>query len=995
MRKKSKRLLINIKQTVILSIVICLVFITGAYFFFRYESDSIHQKKFDELKTIAQLKIERISEWQNARIAEVKVISQLQFLKNNIEQLKNKNINPDIYADLKKQLNNIKSQLFYKDVFIISTEGKILLSSGDETKKFDNITISKINEAVKLRKITNTDLYFSSVNQKIYYEFVSPIFDKSNQIIALTVFRIDPSTNLYSLIQLWPTPSKSAEIVICRKEDDSIVFLNELRFKKANALSYRLPMSMKNVPSIHAALGNSGIFEGFDYRGVEVVSYASSIPNTSWFMVAKVDHKEMFGDLFVRETALFLFAIVLILLSCGGLILFYNSSRKEIYKELFLREKELREYHEEFKTILYSIGDGVITTDTTGRVKKINQTAENLTGWNETEAVGKSIADVFNIINEDSRKEVKNPVMRVLEEGVIVGLANHTLLISKDGKETPIADSGAPIRNETGEIEGTVLVFRDKTEEYIAEKAMRHSEKRLQRAEIVSKFGYFEINFNTKTVIASEGAKKIYGVSGFSSSLNDIQNIVLPEYREKLDNALRLIIEKEKPYDEEYKVKNIKTGKIVDVFSHGDYDKTNGIMFGIIQDITERKKIQEELSISEERYRLLFKLSPEAVVVHSNGKFVFANPAAAALFGFSSSDELIGRKILDFVDEEAQETIVRRIKEQAEGIQVPKIEEKFVKRDGTKINAEVISAPFLFHDQFFSIAILSDITERKKTERELEQYKNHLEELVESRTEEIDIINKELSTEIEKKRETERLLQESLEKEKGLSTLKSRFISTASHEFRTPLAAVLSSTEMIQRYSKTWSEEKFSQHLERIKNSVDYLTKLMDDVLMLSRADAGKIKFNPQPVDLYQICLRIIDEMQIDTSKSHEFIFNYHPEQKIFALDSNQINVILQNLISNAFKYSPNGGKIELIVSSCDNTVQFSIKDEGIGIPEKELPELFQSFHRATNSISIKGTGLGLSIVKNAVELLKGNISVKSEIDKGSTFVVNIPIGAN
>jgi signal transduction histidine kinase len=240
--------------------------------------------------------------------------------------------------------------------------------------------------------------------------------------------------------------------------------------------------------------------------------------------------------------------------------------------------------------------------------------------------------------------------------------------------------------------------------------------------------------------------------------------------------------------------------------------------------------------------------------------------------------------------------------------------------------------------------------------------------------------------------ETEKLLQESLEKEKELSTLKSRFISTASHEFRTPLAAVLSSAEMIQRYSKTWSEEKFSQHLDRIKNSVEYLTKLMDDILTLSRADAGKIKFNPQPVDLHQICHRIVEESQINESDKHEIVFNYKPTQKIYTLDSNQINVILQNLISNALKYSPKGGKIEFNVSSCNNKIQFSVKDDGIGIPEKELPELFQSFHRATNSISIKGTGLGLSIVKNAVELLKGNITVESEIDKGSMFTVNIPV---
>ena len=708
------------------------------------------------------------------------------------------------------------------------------------------------------------------------------------------------------------------------------------------------------------------------------------------FESAFINQKKI-SEMFVGEFGIFSFTALLIVLTGGGLILFYNISRKKVYKKLFLKEKELREYHEEFKTILYSIGDGVITTDSTGIVKLINQTAVALTGWEETEAVGKPIDRIFKIVNEDTRREVENPIKRVLNDGFIVGLANHTILISKSGKETPISDSGAPIRNAEGELEGTVLVFRDKTNEHLSEKAIRQSESSLRKAEFVSKIGNFEINLNTGTVIASQGARKIYGLSGSKWTLTEIQNAALPEYRDKLDLALKTMVENENAYDEEFKIKKIDTGEIVDIYSHADYDKEKGIMFGIIQDVTERKKIQEELSISEERYRLLFELSPEAIVVHAGGILKFVNPAAAKLFGVPLPDDLIGRKIMDFVAEESKEMVIKRLKEQAGGKRVPRLEEKFIMGDGTKIDVEVIAAPFLFQNQLSSIVIVSDITERKKTMKELELYKNHLEELVETRTKENVVINKELCAEIEKKKETEKLLQESLEKEKELSKLKSRFISTASHEFRTPLAAVLSSAEMIQRYSKTWSEEKFSQHLERIKNSVEYLTKLMDDVLTLSRADVGKIKVDPKPVNLHQLCLRIIEDAQIINCDRHQFIFNYLAKKEKFTIDSNQINVILQNLISNAFKYSPDGGRIELNINTDNENIQFIIKDEGIGIPENEISELFEPFHRLTNAVSIKGTGLGLSIVKNSVELLKGYISVESELGKGSIFKVTLP----
>jgi PAS domain S-box-containing protein len=346
----------------------------------------------------------------------------------------------------------------------------------------------------------------------------------------------------------------------------------------------------------------------------------------------------------------------------------------------------------------------------------INNTAVDLTGWKEKHAVGKPIQEVFKIINEGSRKEVENPIKRVLEEGTIVGLANHTLLISRDGREIPISDSGAPIRNEKGQVEGTVLVFRDKTVEYSAEKSIRQNESRLQKAEFISKFGYYEINFNSGNVIASKGARKIYGLYGSNLTLALIRNTVLTEYKTKLDNALFAMIEKGEPYDEEYKIKNADTGQIVDVYSHADYDEKDGIMFGIIQDITERKKIQEELSISEQRYRLLFELSPEAIVVHSEGKIVFVNPAAATLFGVSSIDELIGRKIMDLVAEESKEVVVKRIKEQAEGQIVPKIEEKFLKTDGTIIDAEVVAAPFMLNIfiQLLLFLILPSVKKQKR-----------------------------------------------------------------------------------------------------------------------------------------------------------------------------------------------------------------------------------------------------------------------------------------
>jgi PAS domain S-box-containing protein len=153
-----------------------------------------------------------------------------------------------------------------------------------------------------------------------------------------------------------------------------------------------------------------------------------------------------------------------------------NTSKSQNKTEIALNESEQR-----YRTTMMSVGDGVIATDTEGRVEMMNPVAEKLTGWKESDVVGRTIGDVFNIVNEESRNKVKSPVQRVLNEGLIVGLANHTLLISKDGKEIPIADSGAPIRNEKGDITGVVLVFRDQTQERMALKSLLESEHKFAR----------------------------------------------------------------------------------------------------------------------------------------------------------------------------------------------------------------------------------------------------------------------------------------------------------------------------------------------------------------------------------------------------------------------------------------------------------------------------------------------------------------------------------
>ncbi len=243
------------------------------------------------------------------------------------------------------------------------------------------------------------------------------------------------------------------------------MFLNDLRHRPDTALRLRIPLSRTDLPASMAVLGQKGIVTGRDYRGVEVVSVILPIPDSPWYMVTKVDAAEVFADWRFRAVlilALFLGLTTIIVVA--GLFL-WQREKKAHYRELYLSEAALRANVERHSITLKSIGDAVIATDAGGMVELLNPAAEALTGWTDAEALGKPMETVFHIVNEETGEKVEDPVAKVLREGVVVGLANHTLLIARNGTRRPIADSGAPIRDENDEIIGVVLVFRDQTEE--------------------------------------------------------------------------------------------------------------------------------------------------------------------------------------------------------------------------------------------------------------------------------------------------------------------------------------------------------------------------------------------------------------------------------------------------------------------------------------------------------------------------------------------------
>lgn len=259
-------------------------------------------------------------------------------------------------------------------------------------------------------------------------------------------------------------------------------------------------------------------------------------------------------------------------------------------------------------------------------------------------------------------------------------------------------------------------------------------------------------------------------------------------------------------------------------------------------------------------------------------------------------------------------------------------------------------------------------------------------------------------------------VRKALEKEKELSELKSRFVCMTSHEFRTPISTILASAELLEIYSNKLSEPKKIGHLHRIQGAVRKMTDLLNDVLVMGKAEAGKLHLKPTPLDLAEFCQNLVQEILSVDNHQHSITFvaqgscsiarkgeNFAPQNREFeptngqsldlpSFDEKLLRQIVSNLLSNAIKYSPAGSQLDFVLNCQNGEVIFQIQDQGIGIPPEDQLHLFEPFHRATNVGNISGTGLGLAIVKKCVDLHRGKIAVNTEVGVGTKFTVTLPL---
>ncbi len=381
------------------------------------------------------------------------------------------------------------------------------------------------------------------------------------------------------------------------------------------------------------------------------------------------------------------------------------------------------------------------------------------------------------------------------------------------------------------------------------------------------------------------------------------------------------------------------------------------------------------------------------ITIDQKGIVETVNPAAANQFGYDPT-EIIGHNIKMLMPDpyhSEHDGYLHRYNTTKE----PRIigigrEVTGKTKEGKLFPFRLAVSEVILNNRVIFTGIIHDLTDIKTAEQNLLNLNEQLEEKIQIRTDELEqAVNRLLATNKEVE-DREKKLAVALSKEKELNELKSRFVSMASHEFRTPLSTIMSSASLISKYTKEEHNEKRAKHVNRIKSAVVNLTGILNDFLSLSKIEEGKVEVKKSEVEVEGLCKLVIEEVKGLLKNGQTIQHSIDDEVNSLLTDERILKNVLFNLISNAIKYSKTEGEISCHISKIENGVCFNIKDNGIGIPEEEQKHLFERFFRASNVENIQGTGLGMSIVKRYVELLGGDISFESALGKGTTFTVNI-----
>lgn len=995
----------------IMAVMIILLFslLVGGIWYFNSQKTHYHQMAVNELSAIARLKIDQIVDWRTDQIEDASLLVRNPLFTENATRFL---LNPDpvLAENLTALLLFFQKTNDIADIFLVDTEGLVRLSLSGKAERHSGY-MPYLKTALHDGKPVLTDVH-AALPDLPHISVIAPIAeDDGHAAVGAVVLVSDTARVLVPMTRSWPTPTLSAETLLVTRDGDDVLFLNDLRHKPDAACRFRIPLSRTEVPAVMAVTGQNGFVEGQDYRGIDVLAVIMPVPDSHWFMVAKVDSLEIFNRW--RSHGMLILTVIVALV--GGLIgfgmLVLQRNRKIHYQKMYQTETELRVSMEKQAITLDAIGDAVIATDGMGRVERLNPVAEALTGWSFAEAIGRPLDDVFCIIDEETRQPAQNPVQRVLREGRIVGLTNHTLLIARDGREIPIADSAAPIRDiqsgqghEPGSICGVVLVFHDQSTE-------RRTSRLIQTRLMLLSYAQTHTLDELLTKALDEVGLLVNSPIGFYHCVNTDQSMPTPQIgstrirngfcetgdarnshdsidqtgiwadcvREKKpvvhNPPASLPHKNEMPQDHarlvrELAVPVIREGRVTAILGTGnkpvDYTETDveavSYLADVIWQIIEQKQTLEELRKREEQMQSIFRAAPVGIGLVKNRVLLDVNSRICEMTGYEK-EALIGRNARMLYPTQDEFTFVgaekyRQISKKGTGT----VETRWLKKDGTIIDVLLSSTPLDISDLSAGVTFTAlDITERRKNESEREK------------------------------------LQGQLMQARKMESV-GRLAGGIAHDFNNKLQAIMGYIHLALQDAGPGGRIRHS--LTEIEKAAQGSTELVRQLLGFARKQA----INPIMLDLNETLTGMLNMLRRLIGENIHLVWKPGANLWPVRMDPTQIDQILVNLAVNARDAISGIGNLVVETENrlvdetgCSNHAGFvpgayvllTVRDTGCGMSQEILDNIFEPFF-TTKEIG-KGTGLGLATIYGIVKQNKGYIHVNSEPGAGTTFQIYLP----
>jgi len=698
-----------------------------------------------------------------------------------------------------------------------------------------------------------------------------------------------------------------------------------------------------------------------------------------------------------------------LLVSLGFAYLIYQNSRRRLENLVHAKTRDLLEVQrqtndrlqqanlslrlseEKIAVTLNSIGDAVLATDANACVTSLNPVAEQLTGWIQAQALGRPVSEVFHIINKETRQPATIPVVAALAQGTRQGLANHTVLIARNGGECDIADSCAPIRDRDGQVVGAVLVFRDVTAEYVVQQELRDSSALVQTILSTVVDGIITLHAVTgKIETVNPAAERMFGYS--AAELRDQSvSMLIPEVidAQHLD-ALKPVATDAATLGSEIGrevVGHRKDGApfSLEIAVSEMWLRGQRYFTGILRDLTTRKQAEEALLKAGALQSAIFNSANfSSIATDAKGVIQIFNVGAERMLGYAAAEVMNRISPADISD--PQELIARATALSTElGTPITPGFEALVFKASRGIE-DIYELTYIRKDGSRFPAVVS-VTALRDAQKEIIGYlligtDNTIRQQIEEERKRVDRVLQENTIELEKAKAAA---------EKA-NQAKSDFLSGMSHELRSPLNAILGFAQLMD--SDTPPPTPLQKgSIDQILHAGWYLLELINEILDLAVVESGRLALSLEPVSLPDVMLECQAMIEPQARKRGiSMTFPSFADPCYIKADHTRVKQVLINLLSNAIKYNQTGGSVgvDCVLTSPDR-FRVSVKDTGAGLPPEKLAQLFQPFNRLGQEAgSEEGTGIGLVVSKRLVELMQGRIGVTSTVGAGSVFWIEL-----